>query len=110
MKVAYVFSTTNSFAILYNMIIPQVLEGRHGADVVGMFFLMDNAYFLLKGTEMGEDLKKIHDQHGTLVMGCDVCCLQRNIAEKLFDGAEMGCFPNFYAAMAEKGPDQVITL
>lgn len=110
MKVAYIFSTTNSFAILYNMIIPQVLEGRHGADVVGMFFLMDNAYFLLKGTEMGEDLKKIHDEKGTLIMGCDVCCLQRNIGEKLFDGAEMGCFPNFYAAMAEMAPDQVITL
>ena len=34
MKVAYIFSTTNAQRILDQMIIPQLLEGRHGADVV----------------------------------------------------------------------------
>ena len=110
MKVAYIFSTPHSFAILYNMIVPQVLAGRHGAEVVGMFFLMDNAFYLLRDSDMGKDLQKIHEQCGTVLMGCDVCCLQRSIEDKLAEGATIGCFPNFYAAMAEKKPDQVITL
>ncbi|EPS49306.1 hypothetical protein CFSAN002369_12414 [Clostridium botulinum CFSAN002369] len=29
----------------------------HGADVVGMFFIMDNTYFLIEGTETAERLK-----------------------------------------------------
>jgi hypothetical protein len=59
MKVAYVFSSTTSQKILNSMIIPQLEADTHGAEVAGMFFFMDNTYFLLDGTAMGERLRQI---------------------------------------------------
>ena len=53
MKVAYIFSTTNAQRILDQMIIPQLLEGRHGADVVGMMFFFDNTFLLTAGSSTG---------------------------------------------------------
>ncbi len=38
MKVAYIFSSTNTHKILDKMIIPQLEQGTHGVDVLGMFF------------------------------------------------------------------------
>ncbi len=38
MKVAYIFSSSNSHTILSKMIVPQLEKGTHGADVMGMFF------------------------------------------------------------------------
>lgn len=111
MKVAYVFTTTTSQKILKNMIIPQALEDRHGAEVVGMFFFMDNAFFLLDGTEMGESLQALHEKTGCLLMACDQCAYERGIAESLIPGAQIGCFPNLYASLrGAGGVDQVITL
>ena len=54
MKVAYVFATTNSQKILSTMILPQLEAGKHGADVKGMFFFMDNTFFLVEGTPMAQ--------------------------------------------------------
>ena len=34
MRVAYIFSTTNAQRILDKMIIPQMLEDRHGVEVL----------------------------------------------------------------------------
>jgi hypothetical protein len=48
MKVAYIFSTNLSHYILSNMIIPQLEKGEHVAEVIGMFFLGDNTFLLLK--------------------------------------------------------------
>jgi hypothetical protein len=45
-----------------------------------------------------------------LLMGCDRCCYQREIAESLIAPAGIGCFPNVYAALGSVGVDQVITL
>ena len=44
MKVAYVFSTSGHTASykLGKMILPQLEEGRHGVEVVGMMFFDDN--------------------------------------------------------------------
>lgn len=43
MRVAYVFSSNMSSTIrLATMILPQLEDGSHGADVVGMFFFDDN--------------------------------------------------------------------
>ena len=44
MKVAYVFSTSGHTASykLGKMILPQLEEGRHGVDVVGMMFFEKN--------------------------------------------------------------------
>jgi hypothetical protein len=110
MKVAYVFTTPTSQKILDTMILPQLEENRHGVDVVGMFFFMDNCFFLLKGTEMANRLKKVQDRNGMLLMGCDQCCYERYIADKLVEGARIGCFPDLYAALGPAAPDQVITL
>lgn len=112
MKVAYIFSTqghTVSYK-LGKMILPQLEENRHGVDVVGMFFFEDNTYVLVKGNPIGERLAKVAKEKGILLMGCDQCCYERDIAEKLVEGAMIGCFPNLYAALSENPPDQVITL
>lgn len=110
MKVAYIFSTPNSQKILDTMILPQLEEKRHGVDVVGMFFFFDNTFFLLQGTEMARRLHQVQEKNGTLLMGCDQCCYERHIADRLVEGARIGCFPDLYAALGPAAPDQVITL
>jgi len=46
----------------------------------------------------------------SLLMGCDQCCYEREIADKLFPGVPIGCFPDLYKAPSGNMPDQVITL
>jgi hypothetical protein len=110
MNVAYVFSTSNASFILEKMIVPQLEEGRHGADVAGMFFFVDNNYLLVRGNPTGERLAQLARKSGMLLMGCDQCCYQRNIADKLIEGIPIGCFPDLYQALAGVKVDQVITL
>ena len=111
MKVAYVFSSTNSQKILNTMIIPQLEKNEHGVEVAGMFFFMDNAFFLLRDTVMGNRLQKLQKKTGLLLMACDQCAYERGIAESLIEGAHIGCFPALYAALrGAGGVDQVITL
>ncbi len=110
MKVAYIFTTSMSQKILDRMVIPQLEEKRHGVDVVGMFFFGDNTFFLLNGTEMANRLRKIQQENGMLLMACDLCAYERNIATSLVEGAKIGCFPDLYAALGLAAPDQVITL
>ena len=112
MKVAYIFSSqghTVSYK-LGKMILPQLENGTHGVDVVGMFFFEDNCYVLMEGNPIGERLAKVAAENGMLLMGCDQCCWEREIDEKLVDGATIGCFPNLYEALSGSPPDQVITL
>ena len=112
MKVAYIFSTqghTVSYK-LGKMILPQLEENAPGVEVVGMFFFEDNNYVLVKGDPIGERLSKVAKDNNIVLMGCDQCCWERNIAENLVAGATIGCFPNLYSALAANPPDQVITL
>lgn len=112
MKVAYIFSTqghTVSYK-LGKMILPQLEEDRHGVEVVGMFFFEDNNYVLVAGDPIGERLAKVAREKKMLLMGCDQCCYERGIEDKLIDGVAIGCFPNLYAALSGNMPDQVITL
>jgi len=112
MKVAYVFSTDLGHRILNTMIVPQLEEGRHGVEVVGMFFFVDNCYMLTKGNAVGERLKKLMNQGKIkMLMACDQCAYEREIDKSLIDGAGIGCFPDLYGAIgAAGGVDQVITL
>lgn len=96
--------------ILENMIIPQMEEDRHGVEVAGMMFFFDNAYMLVEGSDIAARLQKLSEKTGVLLMACDRCCYQRDIADKLIAPAGIGCFPNVYAALAPAGVDQVITL
>jgi hypothetical protein len=109
-NVAYVFSTANASFILERMIVPQLEEDRHGATVVGMFFFVDNNYLLVRGNPTGERLAQLSRKTGMLLMGCDQCCYQRAIADKLIEGVPIGCFPDLYKALSGVRVDQVITL
>ena len=122
MKVAYIFSTTGHTVSykLGKMILPQLEEGRHGAEVVGMFFFDDNTYALRQGDPLGERLSKVAREQGILLMLCDQCASERGLAVgseeggwrpvDTVEGVRVGCFPDLYAALGTNPPDQVITL
>lgn len=110
MKIAYIFSTNSAHYILSNMIVPQLEKGEHVAEVVGMFFFLDNTFLLVRGNDVGERLSKIAKSNGMLLMGCDRCTIERKIDGDLVEGAMIGCFPDLYKALGEVGIDQVITL
>lgn len=110
MKVAYLLESQNVREILENMIIPQMEENRHGVEVAGMMFFFDNTYMLTEGSDIAARLQKLHEETGVLLMACDRCCYQRDIADKLIPCAALGCFPNVYAVLGSAGVDQVITL
>jgi hypothetical protein len=132
-KVAYVFTSPRAASYkLAQMILPQLEAGTHGVDVVGMFFFDDNVWALRKGDPIGERLAKVAQQKGILLMICDMCALERNLAEgqprwcdasghgrnqpadcKVRDtvaNVQVGCFPDLYAALSGNPPDQVISL
>jgi hypothetical protein len=134
MKVAYVF--TNPRAASYKlgqMILPQLEAGTHGVEVVGMFFFDDNTFVLRRGDPIGERLARVAAETGMLLMMCDMCALERNLAEgtprwcdpatglgrehpaechvkDTVAGVQVGCFPDLYTALSGNMPDQVISL
>jgi sulfur relay (sulfurtransferase) complex TusBCD TusD component (DsrE family) len=120
-KVAYIFATSGHTASykLGKMILPQLEEGRHGVQVVGLFFFDDNTYVLRQGDPLGERLAKVAQEQGILLMMCDQCALERGLAtgepgnctvSGTVAGVQVGCFPDLYAALAGSPPDHVITL
>jgi hypothetical protein len=120
-KVAYVFSTSGHTASykLGKMILPQLEQGIHGVEVVGMFFFDDNTFLLRAGDPVGERLGRVAEQSGMLLMLCDQCALERclavgvigaAVAKGTVAGVQVGCFPDLYAALASDPPDQIITL
>lgn len=125
MRVAYVFATNMAASYkLATMILPQLEEGRHGAEVAGMFLFDDNVFVLRAGDPVGERLAKVAAEQGILLMVCDQCAVRRNLADGTLEqcgrgevtpkglvaGVQAGCFPQLYAALAGNPPDQVITL
>ncbi|CAE7794087.1 unnamed protein product [Symbiodinium sp. CCMP2456] len=125
MKVAYVFATNMSSTFkLAQMILPQLENGNHGAQVSGMMFFDDNIFCLKKGDPIGERLARVAKEHGILLMACDQCAIRRNLADGtmeqcgsgevtpkgLCDGVMVGCFPQLYEALAGAGVHQVISL
>ena len=110
MRVAYIFQSVYAREILENMIIPQLEEGNHGAEVAGMMFFFDNTYMLHQDSDIAKRLTTISEKTGLLLMACDRCCYQREIDDKLIFPAGIGCFPNLYAALGGANIDQVITL
>ena len=126
MQVAYVFATSMSSTFkLATMILPQLENGNHGAQVAGMMFFDDNILFLKKGDPVGERLAKVAKEKGILLMICDQCAVRRGCAEGTFeqcgsgevkakgmcDGVVAGCFPQLYGALGNAGfAGQVISL
>ncbi len=133
MKVAYVFALPRSASYkLGQMILPQLEAETHGVQVVGMFFFDDNVFVLRQGDPIGTRLSKVAKEKNILLMMCDMCALERNLAKgepkwcdsngqgrlepesvlpvDTADGVQVGCFPDLYAALANNPPDQIITL
>lgn len=125
MKVAYVFATDMASTFkLSTMILPQLEQGNHGADVIGMMFFDDNIFCLRQGDPIGERLAKLAKEKNILLMVCDQCAVRRGLADGDFtqcgtgqvrakglaEGVVAGCFPQLYAALSGNPPDQVITL
>ncbi|MEM7172557.1 MAG: SaoD/DsrE family protein [Pseudomonadota bacterium] len=125
MKVAYVFATDMAAIFkLASMIWPQLEDGSHGANVVGMFFFDDNLFCLREGGPAGERLAKIAMDQNILLMICDQCAVRRNLANGTLEqcrkgpvkakgtvaGVQAGCFPQLYQALAPNAPDFVITI
>lgn len=125
MKVAYVFATNMASTFkLATMILPQLEQGNHGAQVIGMMFFDDNIYCLRKGDPVGERLAKVAKEQNILLMVCDQCAVRRGLADGEFsqcgtgevrakgfvEGVVAGCFPQLYSALGGNPPDQVISL
>lgn len=133
MKVAYLFTSPRAASYkLGQMILPQLEAGTHGVEVVGMFFFDDNVFVLRQGDPIGQRLAQVAQASGMLLMMCDMCALERGLAEgqprwcdavgqgrrepaecsvkDTVMGTQVGCFPDLYAALAGNPPDQVITL
>ena len=125
MNVAYILATSlASTTKLATMILPQLEQGNHGADVAGIFFFDDNAFCLRADDPIGERLAKVAKEKNILLMICDQCALRRNLAvgtleqcgsgqvvpHGLAEGVQVGCFPQLYAALAGNPPRYVITL
>jgi len=134
MKVAYIFATPRAASYkLGQMILPQLEAGTHGVEVVGMFFFDDNTFVLREGDPIGERLSRVAKDKGMLLMMCDMCALERNLADgeprwcdpstgagrtepgdchvtDTVAGVQVGCFPDLYAALGGNPPDHVITL
>jgi hypothetical protein len=132
-KVAYVFTSPRAASYkLGRMILPQLEAGTHRVQVVGMFFFDDNVFVLRKGDPIGERLATVARETNMLLMMCDMCALERNLAEgeprwcdeqgrgrktpgecrtkDTVAGVRVGCFPDLYDALGGAKPDQVITL
>lgn len=62
------------------MIRPQLEEHRHVVEVVGMFFFDDNTYVLREGDPRGERLSTAAMERGILLMLCDQCAKERELA------------------------------
>ena len=125
MKVAYIFRNDMSATFqLATMILPQLEQGNHGVEVVGMMFFDDNVYSLSSESEIGQRLSSVAEKQNILLMICDQCALRRGMATGDFsqcgsgevkakntvNGVIAGCFPQLYSALAGNMPDQVITL
>lgn len=133
MKIAYVFTSPRAASYkLGRMILPQLEAGTHGVTVVGMFFFDDNVFVLRRGDPVGERLARVASASGMLLMMCDMCALERNLAvgqprwcdpsgkgrsepadcqvADTVAGVRVGCFPDLYAALSGNMPDQIITL
>lgn len=120
MTVAYILNGPNAANYkLGTMILPQLEQGIHGVSVAGIFFFDDNCYVLRTGDPVGERLARVAKEHNILLMMCDQCAIQRNLAEgkplnatttDTVNGVHVGCFPDLYKALAPAGVDQVITL
>ena len=78
------------------MIPPRLEADALAGNVIGMFCFEDNNGVLVTGDPLGERLACVAQAHGILLMGYDQCGYERQIHDKLVNGAVIGCFANRY--------------
>ncbi|MBN8774487.1 MAG: sulfur reduction protein DsrE [Thiobacillus sp.] len=107
MKVAYVFITDMAATFKLNtMILPQLEAGNHGAQVVGMMFFDDNVHTLRSGDPYGERAVRRGLAEGEF----EQCGSGQVKPKGLIAEAQVGCFPQLYAALSGATDVQVISL
>lgn len=107
-KISYLALTNLAQYVLLNMVIPQVEEGRHNAEVVGLFLIHDNVLMGVKGSPTASRLKVLSER-GTYIQACDQCVIMRDLMNSLEDFVKVGCFPDFYAKVLDRS-DFIVTL
>ena len=122
MKVAYVFSTSGHTASykLGKMILPQLEAGNHGAKSSACSSSTTTPSCCAPAIPWVSGWPRSPREKGMLLMLCDQCAAERNLAEPkpgggylpkdVCEGVQVGCFPDLYAALAGSPPDQVITI
>jgi intracellular sulfur oxidation DsrE/DsrF family protein len=108
MKLAYMFESGVCHNILSTMIVPQMEEHKHHAEVVGMYFFGDATYILTKGNKLGERIQKLRTKHPFVLVVCEQSVLHREIDKNLMDGVTVGCFPEFFKAIEATGVQHII--
>ena len=53
------------------MILPQIEQGTHGVEVVGMMFFDDNVYALSADNDVGKRLSKIAEEQNILLINAN---------------------------------------
>ena len=115
------FSTSGHTASyeLGKMIRPQLEQGTHGVEVVGILFFDDNTYVSRAGRPDRRACQAVAAERDMLLMLCDQCALERGLAAGelgaaaptgTVEGVRVGGLPDLYAALAGNPPDHVITL
>ena len=80
MKVAYIFKSNMASTFqLATMILPQLEQRNHGAEVAGMMFFDDNLFCLAQGNDVGMRLAKVAKEKNILLMICDQCAIRRGL-------------------------------
>lgn len=125
MNFAYAFATNMASTFKMNtMILPQLEQGIHGVQVVGMMFFDDNPYVLRSGDSFGARLPEVVKAQIILLMAGNQCAVRRGHAEGAFhhcstgevtpkgldEGVQVGCFPQMYVALGQVEGVRVITL
>jgi hypothetical protein len=104
MKVAYVFASPRAASYrLGQMILPQLEVGTHGVEVVKMLLMMCDMCALERGVAEGQP--RWCDTEGRARTAPAECRVRDTVS-----GVHVGCVPGLYQALAGNPPHQVITL
>ena len=72
MKVAYIFKSNMASTFQFaTMILPQLEQGKHGAEVAGMMFFDDNLFCLAQGNDVGMKLAKVAKENNIVIIAKD---------------------------------------
>jgi len=131
MKIAYFFISPIGLFRLLKVILPELEAGTHSLDVVAMCFFDDNNFLLDIDHQIGRRLAILTNEKNITLMRSDRAGSESGVNNKdgvnatiyqrtkkptecvvitIVDGQQVGCFPDFYAAVGDNRPDRLISL